>query len=72
MKNNSLSAIENIFTKGVWYHSFQYNKFISSGTFDYSEKIKDLNIPNLENKSVLDVGCSDGYFSYHFKENMNA
>lgn len=72
MNNYSLSAIENIFTKGVWYHSFQYSKFKSQGTFDYSEKIKELNLPNLENKSILDVGCSDGYFSYHFKKNMNA
>jgi 2-polyprenyl-3-methyl-5-hydroxy-6-metoxy-1,4-benzoquinol methylase len=72
MNSNTMSAIEEIFTKGNWYHSFQYDKFKSPGTFDYSKKIKELNIPNLENKSILDVGCSDGYFSYHFKENMNA
>jgi len=69
---NNLSAIEQIFTKGTWYHTFEFNEIRSQGTFDYSKKIKELQIPNLKNKSVLDVGCSDGYFSYYFKEILNA
>ena len=72
MNNNEKSAVENIFTKGTWYHTFEFNDKKSLGTFDYSEKINSLNIPNLKNKSVLDVGCSDGYFSYYFKETLEA
>ena len=69
---NNFSAIEKIFIKGTWYHTFEFNGIKSLGTFDYSEKIKELKIPNLKNKSVLDVGCSDGYFSYYFKEMLDA
>jgi 2-polyprenyl-3-methyl-5-hydroxy-6-metoxy-1,4-benzoquinol methylase len=28
--------------------------------------------PRLDDKSVLDVGCSDGFFSMYFKKNLNA
>lgn len=70
--SNNFSAIEQIFTNGTWYHTFEFNGIKSTGTFDYSEKIKELQIPNLKNKSILDVGCSDGYFSYYFKEVLNA
>lgn len=72
MNKNEISAVEKIFTQGIWYHTFEFNKIRSPGTFDYSKKIENLNIPNLNEKSVLDVGCSDGYFSYYFKEKLKA
>ncbi len=72
MNNDEISSVEKIFTKGTWYHTFEFNEFRSPGTFDYSKKIKNLNIPNLSEKSVLDVGCSDGYFSYYFKDKLKA
>ena len=72
MNNNEISAVEKIFTKGNWYHTFEFNELRSHGTFDYSEKIENLKIPNLSGMSVLDVGCSDGYFSYYFKDKLKA
>lgn len=72
MNNKEAFAAKKIFTEGTWYHTFKLNEFNSVGTFDYSEKIKDLNIPNLTNKTILDVGCSDGYFSYYFKDKLKA
>ena len=72
MNNDEISAVEKIFTKGTWYHTFQFNELRSPGTFDYSKIIKNLNIPNLSGKSVLDVGCSDGYFSFYFKDKLKA
>jgi tRNA (mo5U34)-methyltransferase len=72
MNNKKTFAAKKIFTEGTWYHTFKLNEFKSPGTFDYSEKIKNLNIPNLTNKSILDVGCSDGYFSYYFKDKLKA
>ena len=72
MKNKKSTAAQDIFEKGVWYHSFEYKKIKSKGTFDYSKKIKELNLPDIKNKTVLDVGCSDGYFSYYFKNVLKA
>ena len=72
MSRSNFDAVEQIFTKGTWYHTFEFNGLKSPGTFDYTQKIKELQIPNLKNKSILDVGCSDGYFSYYFKEILNA
>ena len=31
-----------------------------------------MNLPSFENKDVLDVGCSDGFFSKFFSETLNA
>lgn len=65
-------SIENIISKGIWYHSFEHNGLKSKGTFDYTEIINKLNLPNLDNLSVLDVGCSDGFFSIYFLKHLNA
>ena len=72
MSDSNLDAVEQIFTKGTWYHTFEFNGLKSAGTFDYTQKIKELQIPSLKNKTVLDVGCSDGYFSYYFKQELSA
>ena len=31
-----------------------------------------MNLPSFENKDVLDVGCSDGFFSKFFSDTLNA
>ena len=66
--NNNDTDIVNIFENGQWYHSMIYKNIKSKGTFDYTKIIKDLNFPDMKNKSVLDVGCSDGFFSKYFLE----
>ncbi|MDA9732294.1 class I SAM-dependent methyltransferase [Acidimicrobiaceae bacterium] len=70
--NNNDTDIVNIFENGQWYHSMIYKNIKSKGTFDYTKIIKDLNFPDMKNKSVLDVGCSDGFFSKYFLEELNA
>ncbi len=67
-----LKSIENIFRNGTWYHSVEYNNIKSKGTFDYTQIIKDLNFPSMKNMDVLDVGCSDGFFSKYFLEELDA
>ncbi len=68
----SENSIKNIFQNGNWYHTFEYQNIITKGTFDYREIIKTLGIPSLKNLDVLDVGCSDGFFSKYFIEKLNA
>ena len=68
MKNKKSTAAQEIFEKGVWYHSFEYKKIKSKGARLITQKIKELNLPDIKNKTVLDIGCSDGYFSYYFKK----
>ena len=70
--NNNDTDIVNIFENGQWYHSMIYKNIKSKGTFDYTKIIKDLNFPDMKSKSVLDVGCSDGFFSKYFLEELNA
>ena len=67
-----LAAIKNIFENGEWYHTFEFNNIKSNGTFDFNPIISKLNLPNLSGKNILDVGCSDGYFSFYFKKYLNA
>ena len=72
MEIKNFESIKNIFDNGTWYHSVQFNKTKSKGTFDYTDTVKDLKLPRLDNLSVLDVGCSDGYFAKYFLENLGA
>jgi len=64
--------IQNIFEKGNWYHCVQFNEVTSNGTFDYTELVSKLNFPSMEEKTVLDVGCSDGFFSKYFIQDLKA
>jgi len=67
-----LDAVKNIFEKGEWYHTFEYKNIKTNGTFDFNPIISKLNFPNLSGKNILDVGCSDGFFSFYFKKYLNA
>jgi len=68
----NVHSINNILTKGVWYHTVEYNNIKSKGTFDYTKIIDGLNFPRMDDLNVLDVGCSDGFFSMYFLRNLNA
>jgi 2-polyprenyl-3-methyl-5-hydroxy-6-metoxy-1,4-benzoquinol methylase len=67
-----LENIKNIFQKGTWYHTVEFENFKSKGTFDYTELVKELNFPDMEGLKILDVGCSDGFFSQYFLQELNA
>ena len=56
-------SIKNIFNYGTWYHSVEYKDIKSEGTFDYTNLVYDLNFPHMNNLNILDVGCSDSFFS---------
>ncbi len=66
------NEILDIFNNGTWYHSVCFKDTKSKGTFDYTNLIHDLNFPSMRDLSVLDVGCSDGFFSKFFIEELNA
>ena len=68
----SKNSIEKILCEGNWYHTFEYENIKTKGTFNYIETIKELNLPSFENMNVLDVGCSDGFFSKYFSDTLNA
>ena len=70
MKN--LENVKNIFNEGTWYHTVKFNEFKSKGTFDYTELVYELNFPTMKGLSVLDVGCSDGFFSQFFLKELHA
>ena len=70
MKNSE--NIKNIIKKGTWYHSIDFDGIKSKGTFDYNNIISDLNLPDMTGLKVMDVGCSDGYFSKYFLESLGS
>tara|TARA_B110000003_G_C16639724_1_gene529723 strand:+ start:40 stop:813 length:774 start_codon:yes stop_codon:yes gene_type:complete len=70
MKNSV--SIKNIIQKGTWYHSVDFEGNKSKGTFDYNNIMSDLNLPNMSGLKIMDVGCSDGYFSKYFLESLGA
>ncbi len=60
--------LQELFEKGRWYHCFQYEGLISNGTYNIAEHIQYYKFDNdYAGKTVLDVGCSDGYFSVWMK-----
>tara|TARA_Y100000996_G_C22551761_1_gene653955 strand:+ start:1422 stop:2198 length:777 start_codon:yes stop_codon:yes gene_type:complete len=65
-------SVNKIVEQGIWYHTLLINGNKTKGTYDYTELVNELNFPDLNNLSVLDVGCSDGFFSKHFLENLSA
>ena len=72
MNKSQVISAKNIVSKGNWYHSIDYENETSKGTFDYRKLVFDLNIPKMDNNTVLDIGCSDGFFTMHFLRELNA
>ena len=67
----SLAQID-ILQNGNWYHTFEVGKFLTPGTYDYRQIVQQIPWPSMDGRSVLDVGCSDGFFSFFFAHNLNA
>ena len=61
-------SIKKIIEKGTWYHTVSYKNTKTKGTFDYTSLVQDLNFPSMKGLNILDVGCSDGFFSKYFLE----
>ena len=65
-------SIKKIIERGTWYHTVSYKSLKTKGTFDYTSLVQDLNFPPMKGLNVLDVGCSDGFFSKYFIEELGA
>ena len=61
-----LDYLENAY----WYHSIRFSKNLKSrGVYDHEKCLEKYGFPEtLKGKSVLDVGCSDGFFSFEFEK----
>ena len=66
------AAKENILQLGNWYHTYNIMGLETPGVYDYKNIIKKISWPNMEGRSVVDVGCSDGFFSTFFALNLRA
>lgn len=63
-----MDGIKELFEKGRWYHCFKYEGLVSNGIYDIAEHIQYYKFDNdYTGKTVLDVGCSDGFFSIWMK-----
>jgi len=64
-----MNDLKELFEKGRWYHCFRHDELISNGTYDVANYIGHYKFDkDYSGKTVLDVGCSDGYFSIWMKE----
>lgn len=52
-----------------WYHTFRLpNRWTTKGTYDHRRSLSKYGFPeSLRGKKVLDVGASDGFFSFEFE-----
>lgn len=61
--------LKDLFEKGKWYHCFRHENLISNGTYDVEQHLHQYKFEKqYKGQTVLDVGCSDGYFSLWMKE----
>ena len=64
-----MNELKEIFEKGRWYHCFRYEGLTSNGTYDVAKYIEHYGFDkDYSGRTVLDVGCSDGYFSVWMKQ----
>ena len=64
-----MSDLKELFENGRWYHCYQYEGLTSNGTYDVAQYINYYKFENdYAGKTVMDVGCSDGYFSLWMKK----
>jgi 2-polyprenyl-3-methyl-5-hydroxy-6-metoxy-1,4-benzoquinol methylase len=64
-----MNDLRELFVNGKWYHCFRYDGMLSDGVYDIERYIPYYEFKkSFVGKTVLDVGCSDGYFSLWMKE----
>lgn len=52
-----------------WYHTINLgDNGVTDGIYDLRTLFSKYGFPNLKGKRVLDVGCSDGFFSFEFEK----
>ncbi|MDO8424103.1 MAG: methyltransferase domain-containing protein [bacterium] len=66
--NISKEEIRDFLASGLWYHTIEFpDGLTSKGVYDHRQFVSLYKIPVLEGKEVLDVGCSDGFFSFEME-----
>ena len=57
-----------LFREGRWYHCIRHEGLVSNGTYDIERYLPHYQLDDdYSGKSVLDVGCADGFFSLLLK-----
>jgi 2-polyprenyl-3-methyl-5-hydroxy-6-metoxy-1,4-benzoquinol methylase len=66
----SKNIAKDFIKKASWYHTIRFpHGLISQGTYDHQPVLKYYGFPkSLKNKSVLDVGAADGFFSFELEK----
>ena len=71
MENKEINGkeLERFFTKANWYHVIRSNNLTTSGIYDLDEVVHHYGFDrDYKERTVLEVGPSDGYFSFLFKK----
>jgi SAM-dependent methyltransferase len=60
--------LSDLFREGRWYHCIRHEGLLSNGIYDIDRYLPHYHLDDdYSGKSVLDVGCADGYFSLLLK-----
>lgn len=70
LKKIGRSALDDLLKNASWYHTIDFFDHLHSrGVYDHRKVINNYGFPkSLLGKNVLDVGCSDGFFSFEFEK----
>jgi tRNA (mo5U34)-methyltransferase len=69
MSDVMVSELAELFEQGVWYHRIVHEQLKSNGAYDLQDYLQHYAFDaDYAGKSIMDVGCSDGFFSLLFKQ----
>lgn len=61
--------LRDLFREGRWYHCIRHDGLVSNGTYDIARYLPHYQLDDdYSGRTVLDVGCADGFFSLLMKE----
>lgn len=62
------SSVEKLVASvGTWYHTIELPGALTPGFYDMRKYVDDYRLPNMDGLEVLDVGSSNGFFSFLFE-----
>jgi len=60
-KREAIDAID-------WLHTMELHEYTTNGRYDWRPYLKKFIYEDLENKTALDIGAGDGFFSFEFEK----